>query len=170
MRKQLIWFFLLGLSNCTLHRELFGRYYWIGGGTFGVSQSELENRISTLYANGMLTTNNTLWAPLKADYAKAKFGKIIDFNVVPAQGYSLDKTGRKHFLVYISKNRTFYSYSFWNFRGLGRAHTPCDLLVESVTVLQSDSTVRELEWKVAGPALATLKREVLPIIRKQAKE
>lgn len=170
VRKQLIWFLVIALSNCTLHRETFGRYYWIGGGTFSISQSELEKRVSILYSEGTLTSNSKLWALLKAKYVKVKFGKDVEFSVAPAQGYSLDKTGRKHFVVYNSQNQAFYSYSFWNFRGIGKAHTPCDLLIENIAVLQPDSTLRDVEWRVASTALTVFKHDILPVIRKQAKE
>jgi hypothetical protein len=169
MHKLFLGLLLISLSGCVLSRELFGRYYWIGGGTFGVSQDELERRISSLYAHKILTANASVWAILKARQVRAKYKKDIKFNVLPEKGYDPEETGQKRFLVYSTKNKTFYRFSFWNFRGIGKAHTPCDLLVESATVLQSDSTLREIEWQAAGPALATFKQELLPVIRAQAK-
>jgi hypothetical protein len=169
MHKLILGLLLISLAGCVLNRELFGRYYWIGGGTFGISQDELEKRISSLYTDKALTANASVWAILKARQVKVKYGKDIDFSVMPDKGYGPEKTRRKRFLVYSAKNQTFYRFSFWNFRGISKAHTPCDLLVESVTVLQPDSTLQEIEWQAAGPALATFKQELLPVIRAQAK-
>lgn len=169
MHKLFLGLLIISLSGCGLSRQLFGRYYWIGGGTFGISQDELEKRVSSLYAAKRLTTNTSAWAVLKAREVTAKYGKDINFSVPPDKGYAPERKGRKHFLVYSAKNQAFYRYSFRNFRGLGKAHTPCDLLVESVTVLQPDSTLQELEWRAAGPALAVFKKDLLPIIRKEGK-
>lgn len=161
---------LLLLTGCGSSRELFGRYYWIGGGPAGISRFQLEKRVSSLYTDGSLTGNEKVWIPLLTRYAKQQQRQVVSFGLNFKEGYSLDKRGTKGFLVYYAESRTFYFFRFWNFRGLRAEHTPCDLLVESIIELQADSTLKPIGWKDAGAALADFRQHILPTIRARARK
>jgi hypothetical protein len=168
--KMILLGLILILGGCTSSRDLFGRYYWVGGGPTGISRAQLEQRVSSLYTDGTFTANSQEWLPLLIRDAKQHGGQVTTFGLNLKEGYSLDARGRKGYLVYDVKTQTFFSFKFWNFRGFRSQHTPCDLVIENISVLQPDSTLKRVQWQNAEAALTNFKQYLLPAIRERAKQ
>lgn len=168
--KKILLSSVLILGSCTISRELFGRYYWVGGGLNGISRMQLEQRVSNLYRDGTFTSNSQLWLSALARDGKQRSGNMPTLSIESKNGYVIDKQGKKTFLLYKAKTQTFYLFGFWNFRGLRSHHTPCDLVVEDIKVLQPDATLQRVEWQSAKLALADFKQNLLPTIRERAKQ
>jgi hypothetical protein len=119
--KMILLGLILILGGCTSSRDLFGRYYWVGGGPTGISRAQLEQRVSSLYTDGTFTANSQEWLPLIIRYAKQHGGQVTTFGLNLKEGYSLDARGRKGYLFMMLKHRRFIVLNFGIFAVFGHS-------------------------------------------------
>ncbi|QNP50951.1 hypothetical protein [Hymenobacter qilianensis] len=158
--------FLMLLSGCGFYQEQFGSYHRIKAS----SKALTEKAIISLIQDGTLQTRNQLWQFLLAK--RAALGEVRLAGTWVDSTHAIGHRNRKSFVIFHSNNQVFYSLALYNcgepvVSPEGLIGPNCDLRIESINALQSDSVLRQVEWKEASPALTEFKEAILPIIRRR---